>query len=402
MRKFIAALILSTAVATVTYGQCTVEYQVAPNKRLEISTCQDTPIVQAGRNVTLDAEGVTIPMSIAEIRPITVGTHKNLLFLNEIDPGDEALTTIARSSTITVKFEDENGAEKSFTAENVEKENLLNYYTYDWSLGPATKGEEDGESDEDDTPSAAQEPPDDADEDDDATSGAIRLRYAGQYGRGGIFGTGDTGRFQTTADLLIDTTDQSDPDFIDNNRLAVGVRATGLKFGRLWMHGTAGLEARVEKGFHSDVQNVDVAAKVTGWIPVLRSFTLFPRKGEFIAPPLSVTASYGYRNRDQGDTQGNGRVFEATGLYHLFFFDQYELDLSATLTVNDLDDMPAGTPRTQRMYKATMSYLQDPASGFKVLTSFESGSFGVMLKDVRQYFIGVAISRLNFTGSGKR
>ena len=195
-----------------------------------------------------------------------------------------------------------------------------------------------------------------------------------------------------------DTTDQEDPDFVDNNRVALGVQAIGLHLGRAWMHGTAGIEARVEKGFHHSNRNADIVAKVSGWVPIARSVTLFPKNGVFIAAPLSFTASYGFRDKKVNQVASDGRVFEATALYHLFLFDSYRIDFSGWWTHSDVSDLPAGTAKTQRMFKAAVSYLANVDKGFEVLTSVENGSFGVMLKEVRQYFIGVALSKVNFGG----
>ena len=90
------------------------------------------------------------------------------------------------------------------------------------------------------------------------------------------------------------------------------------------------------------------------------------------------------------------REFEAFDLPYLF--DNYQVTFDATYTHSDLDVRPADVPSTQRLYKATIAYLQ-PDSTFKVLTSIEDGSAGVMLREVRQYFVGIALSRLNLGGS---
>jgi hypothetical protein len=140
---------------------------------------------------------------------------------------------------------------------------------------------------------------------------------------------------------------------------------------------------------------------VSGWVPVLRSLTLFSSQGEFIAAPLTFNASYGYRQHSQDAGTTNGRVFEVVANYNLYLFDQYQLTLNGTLTHNDFDKPQAGVPATQRLYKAQIAYLANPRTGFSVVTSFENGSAGVMLHDVRQYFIGIALGRMNLGGSSK-
>jgi len=77
---------------------------------------------------------------------------------------------------------------------------------------------------------------------------------------------------------------------------------------------------------------------------------------------------------------------------------RYEFGLSGTWTLNDLSDRAEDVPRTSRLYKVSVGYLSDPAAGFKVLTSFEDGRTGPLLQKVRQYFVGIAISR--FSGRG--
>lgn len=386
MKARILAILLVLAAASIAHGQCQPQVQAISAKGvIDINLCPPMKL-DVGANFTITADGVALPVTV------TRAVDDPLLGLNvravPIDAGSEALVVIVKAKTVTVTVGDETA-----TA-NVQPDRIPvaeNYHKYDWSIGPATKGEEDGDSEE--ALTAEQETNENS-----GDSGALRLKYSGEYARGGAFGQMDEKRFQTTGTLSIDTTDQDDADLIDNNRLAVNVGATGLSLGRLWVHGTAGIEGRVEKAFHRDIHNADVVAKVSGWVPVLRSFTFFPQNGEFIAPPLSFSASYGYRNREQLGASSSGRVFEAAALYHLFLFDKFQVDLSGTFTHSDLSDLPAGTPRTQRMYKATISYLENPENGFKVLTSIENGSFGVMLREVRQYFVGVAISKLNFSG----
>lgn len=397
MRRLIFVVLVSLLLAGAVHAQqCVVQVQLQPDNSIDLSWCADQPNLKTGDVITIEPGGLTINATVVSVKGnaavgILVDTNATLT--------DEAKVALENDGAVTLKAGD-----KTITGKI--QSNILkakNYNKSDWSFGPATKGDEDGGGDDDDEDGggaaalADDEPA--ADEGDEDTIGALRFRYAGEYARGGFLGKDPTkGKLlQTTATLNIDTTDQEDPDFIDNNRVAVGVQTTGLSLGRLFMHGNAGIEARVEKGFHSPNRNADLVAKVSGWVPVARSITLFPRNGVFIAAPLSFTASYGYRNKSQDDVDSQGRVFEATALYHLFLMDQFQIDLSAVLTHSDLDDLPAGTPKTQRMYKATISYMQDPSKGFKVLTSIENGSFGVMLKDVRQYFVGVALSKLDFT-----
>jgi len=205
---------------------------------------------------------------------------------------------------------------------------------------------------------------------------------------------------QSTASIAFDSTDTDSPAFTDNNRAAASVQFTNLSAGRLWMHGNAGFEAHADKAFHSDVSNLDAVLKVSGWVPVLRSFTLFSTKGQFIAAPLSFSASYGYRNRHQQRISASGRVFEGTAQYYLFLFDDYQVQFSGTWTVNNMSDRAATVRRTQRLYKATISYMLNNRNGFQAVASFQDGAAGVMLKDVREYFIGVALAKLNLGGKG--
>jgi len=230
---------------------------------------------------------------------------------------------------------------------------------------------------------------------------AVRFTALGDYAIGGVFGKGTSkqSRLQSTATIKIDSTDKDSPDFTDDNRAAAGIGFTNLSLGRLWMHGNAGFEAHLDKGFHGGARNADAVLTISGWVPVARSFTLFRTQGEFIAAPLSFTASYGYRNRRQPDGRASGRFFEGSALYHLFLFDDYQVSFSGKWTVNDMSGS-ASVPHTQKLFKVTVAYMVDNKRGFQAVASFENGAAGAMLKDVRNYFIGVALSKLNLGGKG--
>lgn len=388
-RALMAALVLCVILALSAHGACVAQMDITPPNTVEITTCPDLPQIAAGESFTITAGEMSLAVTAVRIKEDPTGILPPVIIAASIQPMPEPLAAIAAGKTATITVKDKSG-----TANVVSRINASNHLKYDWSIGPASSGDEDG--DDESAATLAVEEPEEAGGNE---SNALRFRFDGDYARGGFFGYGKGRLLQTTATLNIDTTDQESADFVDNNRVALGVEATGLGFGRLWMHGTAGVEARVEKGFHHSTRNADFVAKVSGWVPVARSITLFPRNGVFIAAPLSFTASYGYRDKKVDNTNSGGRVFEASALYHLFVFDQYRIDLNARLTHNDVDELPVGTPKTQRMYKATVSYLANVEKGFEVLTSIENGSFGVMLKEVRQYFVGVAISKFNFSGS---
>src|SRR5205823_3531619 len=117
-----------------------------------------------------------------------------------------------------------------------------------------------------------------------------------------------------------------------------------------------GVEARGSKAAHQDVHDFDAAIKAAGWLPIVPALNFLNSSGNFIAPPLSLSASYGYKNRDQQGEHFHGLVFEGTALYQLFALDRINVDLNGTWTVNRLSNRPTTTPKTQRMYKATISY----------------------------------------------
>jgi hypothetical protein len=200
-------------------------------------------------------------------------------------------------------------------------------------------------------------------------------------------------RLERSLALSIDTTDQ-EQGFIDNNSATGGLFLPRISAGNLLAQGKIGAQVQYQRAIHSSDSNLDATATVEGLIPAVQSLNLFSdtvRRGS----PLALSVSYGLRRKHAGTTDDNGRVFSGTALYHIFAGDQYQIDLSATTTWNDVDNLPAGTSRTQHSFKAQIWYAPTASSAFKVTTSFANGSFGPVLQSLRQYFIGVALTNVS-------
>jgi len=379
------ALLLSAAIAFGQEPPCNILRAQSPTA-IGLTVCQTLPALpQKGDPVVIEAGGGQIETKVdfsKQLTGIFDGQTELTLAISEPAKAQENMLLLVGVQTATIKI----GA-TSFEAAVQQGPNNRNTSHYEWSIGPATQGNKNTDTAGTTSTSTA------------TVDNALRFRYTGEYARGGFFGQKTNALLQTTASLSIDTTDQSSPDFIDNNRVSVGTRLTNLSFGRLLMHGNLGLEARLDKAFHQDVRDADAVVTASGWVPVIPSITLFSQS-QFIAAPLSFKASYGYRDRSQAGESVKGRVFEGSALYNLFLFDRFQVSFSATLTNNDLDTQPANTPKTQRLYKGTIAYLENPDTGFKVLTSIEDGSAGVMLRKVRQYFLGIALSKIDLSGTG--
>lgn len=383
------ALLVPAASALGQNPQCNILRAMSPSE-IGLTICQELPATPKKDDpVVIEAGGGQFDTKVEFSKPLTgifAGQTELTLAIVEPAKAQENMLLLVGVETATIKI-----GSTSFAAAVQQGPNAQNISHYAWSVGPATKNNKD----ENTTPTSASSTA--------KTDNAFRMRFAGEYARGGVFGwqaqQNSKAKFQTTASLSIDTTDQNSPDFIDNNEVSLGAGLTNLSFGRLLMHGKLGIEAHLQKAFHQDVRNADAVVTASGWIPVLRSLTLLSQS-DFIAAPLSFKASYGYRDRSQAGDSTRGRVFEGSANYNLFLLDHFQVIFNATLTHNDLDNQPASTPKTQRLYKGTIAYLENPNSGFKVLTTIEDGSAGVMLRKVRQYFIGIAISKLDLGSSG--
>ena len=348
-----------------------------------------------GDTASITAGGETIAMTVVKYSAgITTATAtlRGILQLAVVDPAPEKLQLINNETNVSVTI-----GKATFSARVLNP--TPNYFRYRWSVGPATSGDPNGGGSGSSTTSGiiANDTAGSGSTSTSKSAGAIRVQYSAQYANSGMLGT-KVGSTQTVATIDIDTTDQNDPSFIDNNKATLGFQWALPAAGNLLKQGTIGFSGSAAKSFHQDIHDIDATVNFSGWLPVIHTLNLFNRSGQFISAPLSFTTSYGYRNREQSGDTFHGRVFEATALYHIFAADRYKLDLAGDWTVNDLSNRPATTPRTQRMYKATISYLADPAAGFSLLTSFEDGSAGVMLTKVRQYFVGLAVSKINFSG----
>jgi|GEM_PF-2902929 len=367
------------------FGQCKpiLDLTATSPSKIGFSLCPDKPVPNEGDAMVIEAGGGQIVTTVKQSK-LTLGTQIVRAEITEPAKAQEDMLLLVGVSTVTVKF-----GTNSLEVTVAKGPEALNTSHYEWSIGPATQGNKNTDTAGTTSTSTA------------TVDNALRFRYTGEYARGGFFGQKTNALLQTTASLSIDTTDQSSPDFIDNNRVSVGTRLTNLSFGRLLMHGNLGIEARLDKAFHQDVRDADAVVTASGWVPVIPSITLFSQS-QFIAAPLSFKASYGYRDRSQAGESVKGRVFEGSALYNLFLFDRFQVSFSATLTNNDLDTQPANTPKTQRLYKGTIAYLENPDTGFKVLTSIEDGSAGVMLRKVRQYFLGIALSKIDLSGAGAK
>jgi len=377
--RLVFALALFFA-ATGVLADCAADIRVRASTKITVSyaTCADvTSLPAAGEPVTIDAGGQKIATMVVKAVTEDVLGLGTVIQLASTDAAVESVIAINNEQTVGVTI-------GTATIIATVLSPTPNYFKYNWAIGPASTGAEDGDSEESTT----------------ATANAIRLQYSADYARTGLLGDAKTflGGAQLLATVSVDTTDQNDPSLIDNNRATLGFGWDVPPAGNLLKQGKLGFEGRASKAFHSDIRDIDATVTFTGWVPVLKTLNLFNDEGDFISTPLSFELSYGYRNRDQAGDSFDGKVFEASALYHIFAANRYKLDLQGTWTVNDLSNRPATTPRTQRMYKATVSYLADPAKGFSVMTTIEDGSAGVMLTKVREYFVGLAISKLDFSG----
>jgi len=384
MKRGIVLVLLALTCAATTLGDCSPTVVARSTTKITVSNITTdcnfgTPA--PGDAVSIAAGGTTIATTVVKYALVTTPISlPGILQLASTDPVPEKLTEINNESTVTVTVNGNTATAQVLTTSP-------NYFKYNYSVGPAETGDAKGQSGSTSTTTTA------------SSSGAIRVKLDAQYAGTGILGT-PVGSAQTLATVDVDTTDQDSASFIDNNQATLAFLWKVRPLGNVLKQGKLGFQGSYTKAAHSDIHDFDSTITFSGWLPIIHNLNLFNRQGDFISTPMAITASYGRRNRDQQGEQFKGNVFTGTALYHVFAIDKYKVDFNVTWTVNDLSNRPPTTPRTQRLYQATISYLADPAKGFSVLTSFESGSAGVMLKDVREYFVALSLSKLNFSGTG--
>lgn len=367
--------------------------QVQPDSRITVVFCEKITLSK-GDKFNIDVGGVKFPVEADLVAQ--QGDIATTVNTKPVDASDPSVVLLAekQQDDVTVLI----GSE-SYPAKVIAESLFTNYRRYQWAVGPAETGDKSAASSTDNLLRTGA--PDATDSSGAGSSNTgFRVQYSGEYANGHPIGTKGVG-WQTIGTLAIDTTDKHDPSFIDNNRGTFGVQLTQLSLGGVVKQGRFGVEARASKAAHRDIHDFDGAVKLAGWLPIIPAFNFMNSSGNFVAPPLSFSASFGYRNRDQEGENFHGPVFEGTALYHVFALDRINLDVNGTWTVNRMSNRPATTPRTQRLYKAAFYYLQNPDTGFAILTTIEDGSAGVMLTKVRQYFLGLALSKINFSGGSK-
>jgi hypothetical protein len=258
--------------------------------------------------------------------------------------------------------------------------NALSQFAQTLSIGPVTAGDQQGNG------SSAS-----------STSQAYQLQYDMTFIKVPPFVPTPNlpffARLERQASVSINTTDQ-EQGFIDDNSVSGALFWPRLFAGSILAQGKLGGQVQYARAIHTRDSDLDATVTMEGLVPAVQSLNLMSdttRRGS----PLALSLSYGLRRKHAGTTDDNGRMFSGTALYHLFAGDQYQIDLSATTTWNDVDNLPAGTSRTQHNFKAQIWYAPNASSPFKVTTSFSNGSFGPVLTKLRQYFVGVALSRVS-------
>lgn len=227
---------------------------------------------------------------------------------------------------------------------------------------------------------------------------AYRLQFTSTYSyRPPFIPSGATtelkNRIQRDFALKIDTTDKS-TGYVDDNSITGGLFIPRLNLAGLVKQAKIGAEASYDRPIHNNDHNADVTATAAGYIPAIQALNLMMTQKK-LASPLSLALSAGYRSKRMTGSTYRGRVFSGTAFYHLYAMDNYRIDLTATTTYNDLNDLPAGTPKTQHAFTAAVYYAPSPSSPFSAVASFQNGSFGAVLTKLKQYFIGVSVQKID-------
>ena len=345
--------------------------------------CGQATNINKGDAVTITSGTKQISGTVAAIQQVSQGTVKFMRV--EITAGAPASEDAASlesfpSGAVTVTY---NG-----TTVNAELDNAaaVNTKRYNWSVGPASQADNSSSGGSNSSGTST-------------GTAALRLQYNGELVQNGFFGrTTSEAKFETRGTLKIDTTTTDNTGYIDDNEVTLGLRSLKLKLPLLnQVH--VGVQGQLSKAAHQDLHDGSATLTFSTWIPEVPSITVFSSVPDYIAPPLTLDLSYGYKNKQTATDSLHGRGGTGVAAYRLYVWDRYEVAASETLTLNDFSDRPANVPRTQRLFKVQVSYLQNAASGFMVAASYENGSIGPVLTQVKQFFLGIAISKFSFSGS---
>jgi hypothetical protein len=200
-------------------------------------------------------------------------------------------------------------------------------------------------------------------------------------------------RTQRDFSLKVDTTDKKSG-FVDDNSITAGQFFPRLSLGQVFVEGKIGGQVRYERPVHNNDHNLDATATAAALIPAVQAANLFSTSPK-LASPLSLALSYGYRSKRMTGTDYRGRVFEGTAFYHFYLLDNYRVDFTATTTYNDLNNLPAGSSKTQHAFTASVAYESSPNAPFNVVATYQNGSFGAVATKLRQFFLGVAVSKID-------
>jgi hypothetical protein len=199
--------------------------------------------------------------------------------------------------------------------------------------------------------------------------------------------------------LKIDTTDKK-TGYVDDNSVTAGAFLPAINLPAVLAQGKIGAQASYNRPLHTNDHDASATATASGLIRTIQAVNLFSTKRR-LASPLSLTVSAGYKSKRMTGNDYRGSVFSGTAFYHVYVMDNYRIDLTATTTYNDLNKLPAGTSKTQHAFTAAVFYEPSPTAPFSAVASFQNGSFGAVLTKLKQYFIGVSVSKLDqFFGTG--
>jgi hypothetical protein len=193
--------------------------------------------------------------------------------------------------------------------------------------------------------------------------------------------------------VSIDTSNQKAATFTDDNSASAAVYLPRFSTGSLLNRARFGTVATYSRAFHSTAQNFDGKLVFEGWLPFVQVQSLFS-KNRYAAPPLSFSAGWGYRDQTTADNHSHGTVFDGAVAYHLYLMDQYRVDFEYLTVVNQLNDRPATTPKTQHTWKASVLMSPQPGSAFSAVFAVENGHSGPVFTQLRQYFVGIGLQQL--------